>query len=102
MPIELHFICKQGDNHEILGDDIYKSGNWAVSDATAQEAVGGRIYLHEKQSDKSWHGGTILSWEPYPNTNRKIFKYLADGEIGVYCKDNWAQKAAIIRISRPD
>ncbi len=60
--IDLHFICPQGRNHAKLGPDTYESGNWTVSDERADEAVGGRIYLHDTKKGRSWHGGTIQGW----------------------------------------
>ena len=51
------------------GDGEWESGNWALTEATAAGLVGGDIYLHEKKSEPSYFGGTILA-----------FRRLADGD----------------------
>lgn len=94
--IDLHFICPQGRNHARLGHDVYESGNWTVSDERAEEAVGGRIYLHETKKGRSWHGGTIQGWRAFDPT-RKVFTYKAEGEIRVVCSDGWGQEQATVR-----
>ncbi|MDP4026838.1 hypothetical protein Q8W71_30020 [Methylobacterium sp. NEAU 140] len=94
--IDLHFICPQGLNHRRVEESVYESGNWAVSDERADEAVGGRIYLHEKQRERSWHGGTILSWRPF-DASRKVFTYRAEGQIRVLCPGGWGQEQATVR-----
>ena len=94
--IDLHFICPQGRNHIRLGQDVYKSGNWTVSDERAAEAVGNRIYLHETKKGRSWHGGTIQGWRVFDGT-RKIFTYKAEGDIRVLCADGWGQEQATVR-----
>ncbi|KNY20256.1 hypothetical protein [Methylobacterium sp. ARG-1] len=94
--IDLHFICPQGRYHTRLGPDVYESGNWTVSDQRADEAVGGRIYLHETKKGRSWHGGTIQSWRAF-DTNRKVFTYRAHGDIRVVCSGGWGQEQATAR-----
>lgn len=94
--LDLHFICPQGLNHRRIEETTYESGNWNVIDATADEAVGGRIYLHERQDAPSWHGGTIKSWRA-TGGERKVFTYVAEGEIRVRCLEGWGQEKAYVR-----
>lgn len=94
--IDLHFICPQGRNHAKLGPYTYESGNWTVSDERADEAVGGRIYLHDTKKGRSWHGGTIQGWRAYDAT-RKVFTYKAEGDIRVLCPGGWGQEQATVR-----
>ena len=92
---DIHCICKHGENYSRIEGQIYESGNWAVSEKTADKAVGARIYLHEKQKLEAWHGGTILEWRPH-DKKRKIFKYIVDREFRVKCPGNWGQELAIV------
>jgi hypothetical protein len=95
MPTDLHFICKNGDCWRKLGAEEFETGDWYVSDDKAQEAVGGRIYLHEDQNSLAWHGGTI-TFRHYGHDDRKVFRYTVDGNFRVPCLGNWAQEKAIV------
>lgn len=97
MTVDLHYICKHGDNHRKIGDQLFETGVWTATDQLADEAVGGRIYLHERQKDPAWHGGTIKEWRHAPDGERKIFTFLVDREFRIPCPGNWGQERAIIR-----
>ena len=97
MPIDLHFICPLRQNWKALGENRFQTGNWYVSEAVATEAVGGRIYLHEKQSAEAWHGGTIVEMRPSELPDRYVFTYVVDAPFRVKCKTGWGQEKAIIR-----
>lgn len=98
MPLELHFVCPHGLNHRHLKEEArYESGNWVVGDQVANEAVGGRIFLHETQAERAWHGGRIVAWRPAQDPSRKIFTYVVDGPFRVVCRENWGQEKAVIR-----
>ena len=65
MPTDLHYICQHQLNWRKLDQlNHFETGNWVASVATADEAIRGRIYLHETQRGEAWHGGTIISWRP--------------------------------------
>jgi hypothetical protein len=95
--MELHFICKQGVNHKRIGNSEYESGDWVIADDTANDAIGGRIFLHEAQNAAAWHGGRILSVRASKETGRKVFVYAVDGPFRVKCKNGWGREKAIIR-----
>jgi hypothetical protein len=97
MTVDLHFICKHGLNHEHLGDQVHESGEWVATDEVASEAVGGRLYLHEHQQDRAWHGGTILNWRLAGDDRRKIFTYKVDSDFRIRCPGHWGQEKAIVR-----
>jgi hypothetical protein len=97
MPTDLHCICKEGDSWRNLGADEFETGDWYVSDDTAQEAVGGRIFLHETQNSLAWHGGRITFWGYGEKDERKIFTYKLDGDFRVPCTGKWSQEMAIVR-----
>lgn len=57
----------------------WESGYWAVTEQTAQRAVGGNIYLHKKQSTDSFWGGQILGYRLQDGgeyAGRIIFRFL--------------------------
>lgn len=97
MPVDLHYICKQGENFRWLGEDLFETGNWTAGDELADLAVGGRIFLHIAQQQQAWHGGTILERRsaPAPETNRKIFTYRTDFEFRIFCSAPWSQQIAV-------
>ncbi len=97
MAVDLHFICKHGENHRRLELQRYETGDWVVSDATADEAIGGRVYLHERQDEPAWHGGTILGWRAADEPERKVFTYAVDGPFRIRCSGAWGREKAIVR-----
>jgi hypothetical protein len=97
MPTDLHFICQHRQNHRSLGNQVFETWEWSVSDEVAQEAVGGRLYLHEHQKRPAWHGGTITGWRPSGTPGRKIFTYTVDEPFRIICPGNWGQEKAIVR-----
>jgi hypothetical protein len=92
---DLHFICKHQKNWSMLDAERFESGNWVVSEKMANEAIGGRIYLHERQKDAAWHGGTITQWRPWSDPKRKIFSYKLDGDFRVRCDSGWGNEKAV-------
>ena len=98
MPIDLHYICKRGENHRLVWPGVFDTGNWTADDRTAELAVGGRIYLHQNQKTASWHGGTITGWRsaPRPENHRKIFTFEADIDYKVLCPIPWSQQRAVV------
>jgi hypothetical protein len=96
--MELHFICKHGERHVRVGENIFETGNWVLKDNTADGAIGGLIYLHEKQAEAAWHGGTIINWRVSDEEpDRKIFTYRVDGPFRVKCLHGWGREKAIVR-----
>ena len=99
MPVNLHFICRNQSNWNQVGPTEFDSGNWKISKETAKEAVGCRIFLHERQNEVAWHGGRILSWREYPQeSGRLIFTYKVEDGFGILLSDGWSQEKAIIRL----
>jgi hypothetical protein len=66
----IHFICKRDNGHSLnnlhfdKSTGLYRSGNWNVSDETAQSLVGGWLYLHATKTARSEFGGRIIGFEP--------------------------------------
>jgi hypothetical protein len=100
MVVHLHFICKQGLNHKKIANQVYETGNWQISEKIADESIGGRIYLHEKQDQPAWHGGTIISWRISDRAyarQRLVFTYSVDSPFRIKCDEGWGQEKAILR-----
>jgi hypothetical protein len=97
MPTDLHFVCRQFEHWTRVGETIFETGSWVVAEQVANEAVGGRVYLHEKQDKAAWHGGTITSWRPSSEPGRQIFTYVVDGDFRIRCRAKWGQEKAIVR-----
>lgn len=78
----------------------WESGNWVVNEATASRLVGGDIYLHEKQSEPSYFGGTILSFRKLADgqdAERIVFRFrFSQAHRGVTtARDGWSQEKKI-------
>lgn len=58
-----HFICKgRLGIAKAQGKDEYTTASWAITDAEANQLVGGRIYLHETKGQPSFFGGVVKEW----------------------------------------
>lgn len=95
--IDLHFICKQREHWTDLGTNRFETGNWTVARTTAEESIGGRVYLHERQHEAAWHGGTITGWRDAPDASRIILSYTMDGPFREKCGNGWGREKAIVR-----
>jgi hypothetical protein len=98
MPIDLHYICIRGKNFKWLGEPgLFETGNWKLSDELAELVVGGRVFLHTSQSERAWHGGTIISHKPAPapEQDRKVFTYTKGDYLDVLCPGGWGQEKAV-------
>jgi hypothetical protein len=75
----IHLVERLG-NLERVDDALneWESGYWSVGEEVAGRLVGGRIYLHEHQSDPSHFGGEILSFRIHaagPYAGRVVFRF---------------------------
>jgi hypothetical protein len=98
VPVDLHYICKRGENHRLIWTKTFDTGNWTAREETCGQAIDGRIFLHENQKAPAWHGGTIAGYRAAkePEADRKIFTYVADVDYGnVTCPVPWAQERAV-------
>jgi hypothetical protein len=104
--MNLHLVCK--DRHSIRRvsgtPDIYETGNWVVAPATADQCVGGSLFLHDAQRLPSYHGGRILRWYLAPSegqSSRVVFVYrsLADHCMVSAGLGGWSQEIKLDQIS---
>ncbi|RKG79903.1 hypothetical protein D7W79_09200 [Corallococcus exercitus] len=58
-----HIKCKRGLNLHAVKAPLYDSGHWDFSPEEAAQLVGGTIYLHNTKAERSYFGGTVLSYE---------------------------------------
>jgi hypothetical protein len=97
MRVDIHFVCKKGLHWTQVDQNIYETGNWYVADRTADQVIGGRVYLHDKQNTAAWHGGRVIGWRPVDSTRRKIFTYVLEGDFQVKLLDGWGNEKAVVR-----
>jgi hypothetical protein len=99
MPIDLHYICKRGENYTYLGEDMFETGNWVATNSLSSLAVGGKIFLHVAQKEPAWYGGTILRYRPAPppESSRKVFVCRRDLDYKVLCPVRWGREKAVAR-----
>ena len=73
MVVDLHFLCKQGERNKRIGPEPtrYETAYWPVTDEVANEAVGGRLYLHAARAEDAYYGGTIQSWAASPTDPKR-------------------------------
>ena len=59
-----HFIGKLNENLRLVdkATQRYTSGVWDVSEKTAQQLVGGYIFLHKTKAQPSFFGGIVHSF----------------------------------------
>src|SRR4051812_1077297 len=98
MSVDLHYICPHGDRWTQLPANEFETGNWVCGEDTANEAIGGRIYLHETQRSSAWHGGRIIRWRHPPEATSKFaFTYVVDGNFRITLREGWGQERAVVR-----
>jgi hypothetical protein len=103
MAISVHFIERMGHVRCLdKAEQLYESGWWAMSEQSAQELVGGRLYLHKAQDKPSFFGGSIQSYRletegEWPG--RVLFSFIADqpGKGFRTSKDGWRMERKIDR-----
>jgi hypothetical protein len=95
---DLHFICKEGEKWSEEGPNLFKTGDWQVDRDVADEAeAGGRVFLHRRQKDPAFHGGTIIEWR-YAEDAEKMYFFYRDGiDYRILCPGRWARRMAVVR-----
>lgn len=105
MTTNLHVVCRHMERRNwkkldetIDGRPVYQTGLWAVTDARAEQiAAGGRVYLHDKQKELAWHGGTVVGWgRASDDPSRKFFTYVVVDPFRIYCPGKWGQEICFV------
>jgi hypothetical protein len=84
----LHLVDREGNMRATgAGPREYESVGWALSEATLQAVVGGRVYFHHKQTEPSFMGGDVLGFRevtevprPPRKPRRFAITFVADPE----------------------
>ena len=102
----IHLIENEGIMAKV-GVHEYESGNWHVAVRTAQQLVGGDLYLHPAQDAPSSYGGTILSFrvmaadEVAPG--RIVFRFrFSPPYRGVQSRGGWGQEKKYVGVADPE
>ncbi|WGL18408.1 hypothetical protein PVT68_08940 [Microbulbifer bruguierae] len=102
--MKLHFIEKakafQRTDKEL---NIWKSGNWVLSNDVAEASVGGDIYFHTEQAKPSYFGGEIIEvrkLQEGPDKGRYVITFkMTMAHKGVKTeKQGWGMEKKIIRV----
>ena len=58
---------------------LWESGNWVMSSDTARSLVGGQVYFHKRQADRSHFGGEITGFrvlgDEHPEVGRVVIEF---------------------------
>lgn len=92
----IHFFCLHQKGFKHLGNGLFESSHWNLTDKMADELIGGFIFLHEKQTAPPWHGGRIKGWRPADdNPKRKVIEYSVEGNFRkAVCRTGWGREQA--------
>lgn len=102
--MNIHLI--ETSNHFVkLGDDLWESGSWALSEDQAKALVGGEIYFHKKRQEPSFYGGTILDYRigsEGENRGKVVFKlqYIPSCRNVSTDKTGWCKAIKIARLEQ--
>lgn len=101
--MKIHLIEKHDRLNRVSDEEeLWESGYWTVPIETAEELLGGDIYLHSMKAKPSKFGGVIKSYrlEDSPEFEGKIvFTFLADIEHKnvLTSKESWGMDKKIDR-----
>ena len=95
----IHFV-ERVDHLERLepSGDLWESGNWVLSEKTAEALLGGWLFLHRSQSKASHFGGLIVGYrvlgEGESDAGRLVIRFRPDKSCkGVFAgPDGWGQE----------
>jgi hypothetical protein len=101
---EIHLIERIQRLRKVPGaDGEWDSGYWTVSKYTAEQLVGGAIYLHTAQDARSHFGGIILGYAVVPADQefcgKIVFRFRrAEEQIGVISRGGWGMEKKLVGI----
>ena len=66
MTSKIHLLCRGRDGLNVVDKlkHIYESHSWLLSASDAETLKGGDVLLHERKSEPSYFGGTVLEVRP--------------------------------------
>ena len=98
----IHFVERLNKVTKVQGtNDEWESGNWVVSQKTAQSLVGGDLYLHSDQNEASHFGGEIIGFRVHRGSHlndRVVFRIRASPKYrGVRTeREGWGNEKKIV------
>ena len=99
----IHLIDYNRDVRPLnLATRDYESSDWVLSEAHREALLaGGRIYLHDKQREPSFFGGTITAIREVPVADKQLrrwaIRFTADEHgKGVYAGGGWKQEQKFV------
>ena len=106
MALNLHLVCKDRLSiRRIAGTtNIYETGDWVVAQATADQCVGGSLFLHDRQRSPSYHGGRVLRWywtggEAPSARIVFVYRHMPDHSKVSAGQEGWSQEIKLVEIS---
>ena len=94
----IHLIKKNDPNlppikpAKEMGEGVFSSGDWLLSETRAMSLIGGKIYFHRAQKKPSFFGGIIEKVEKSAVPDRFVFFFSFDPQcrgVGT-SSDGWA------------
>ena len=71
----IHLI--ERDDHFVpLGNSVYESGFWKLTEEKAELLKDGMIYFHKAQDEPSFYGGRIIDYRIFPPKAAKYYKMI--------------------------
>ena len=106
MPMNLHLVCKDRLSiRRIAGTtDRYETGDWVVATATADQCVGGSLFLHDRQRSPSYHGGCVLRWYRASGEEPSarivfVYRHMPDHSQVSAGREGWSQEIKLVETS---
>lgn len=98
----IHLI--ERDDHFVqLGNSVYESGFWKLTEEKAELLKDGMIYFHKAQDEPSFYGGRIIDYRIQQEgefVDRIIFKfqYMAECRGFRAGRDGWSQEKKLVGV----
>lgn len=98
----IHIVCKAAKKNPpkpiARGSNTFTSGTWKISDETADELKGGKVFFHQGQDKPSHFGGEITDWIDEGN-GRKTLVFERDMDCcGTVSRGGWSYEVKIVDV----
>ncbi len=98
--MDIHLV-ENLNNFAMLKENLWESGWWGLEESEAAKLVGGKIYFHKEQQERSFYGGNITGYRVVQDGVHKgliVFEFKHNKE----CRDvktdknGWSRKVKIV------
>jgi len=98
--MDIHLVEKL-NNFVRLKENLWESGWWVLQESAAAKLVGGKIYFHKEQQERSFYGGNITGYRVVREGKHEglvvfEFKHDKDCRNVKTDKSGWTKKMKII------